>query len=704
MLVGQPRTPIRRGKGNSLESSPNSQLDDSFRKVLESAKLQRRRSVVEDRLRRASGILSPARKPGSGNVTPARARLSDDEVRRSFEEWMKIAADNKINASNSWNLALIDYFHDMTLLRDGDSINFQKASCTLDGCVKIYTSRVDSVDSETKKLLSGLVDTDKSMRVEWQNLSRSSATNPLTLKLFSGPDDDDLESGEDDDQINAKPSKKRANRSGNTLERDMNNLNVKKFDLEFMVDPLFKKTSADFDEGGAHGLLLNHLSISPEGRMVFDAGDADMASRVAAPETLNEDPARECIDIVKLKARFLDNLTDIWDQDVCSTLKGFEFTSSTGSWTPFPENSAFDFDFSTPDDEADESSPFDDERSQSIYGNYEERESFDGVTEQERRVSASGPLSGAAILMTMGRADDNIFSYFDTAMSRSWAGPEHWRALPAQRIKDSKDPPATKRKRKNENVLNFIEVQGMGEDRLFAPTAASIILPKQTERNRSTHLLPDDMHFSSKDFLQLFLKSRYKIKFYRKDGTTTKSSSQDGPVDELFWAEHDIEPKASSTDDQILASDNPEGSDDDDADDDELDEDVSLTQADQATTLEFRDQLVDQPKKVKAVPLNYARVAKKVDVKKLKENIWKELTLHQPSVQVQSNSLHVTEATSFTDIVRGLDDFYPEKKRKDISVAFCFICVLHLANEQNLKVVGNSDLCNLLISQEPEHG
>lgn len=64
----------------------------------------------------------------------------------------------KINAANSWNLALIDYFYDMNILRDGDSINFQKASCTLDGCVKIYTSRVDSVASETGKLLSGLAD------------------------------------------------------------------------------------------------------------------------------------------------------------------------------------------------------------------------------------------------------------------------------------------------------------------------------------------------------------------------------------------------------------------------------------------------------------------------------------------------------------------------------------------------------------------
>ncbi len=70
----------------------------------------------------------------------------------------------KINATNSWNFALIDYFHDMSLLKEGDGVNFQKASCTLDGCVKIYTSRVDSVATETGKLLSGLTDNGSKKR------------------------------------------------------------------------------------------------------------------------------------------------------------------------------------------------------------------------------------------------------------------------------------------------------------------------------------------------------------------------------------------------------------------------------------------------------------------------------------------------------------------------------------------------------------
>lgn len=160
-----------------------------------------------NQLKAAAGVATPARKgsgrdsldhasPGSNPRTPRvggpaagvkenMGMLDDDEVDggarfmvggtavtpmkrvpilANFEEWMKMATDNKINAANSWNFALIDYFHDMSLLKEGDGVNFQKASCTLDGCVKIYTSRVDSVATETGKLLSGLADSRDSKK------------------------------------------------------------------------------------------------------------------------------------------------------------------------------------------------------------------------------------------------------------------------------------------------------------------------------------------------------------------------------------------------------------------------------------------------------------------------------------------------------------------------------------------------------------
>ena len=56
-----------------------------------------------------------------------------------------------------------------------------------------------------------------------------------------------------------------------TLETKPGALNVKKFDLAFEVDPLFQKTSATFDEGGAKGMLLNNLSVFNGCNIAFDS-------------------------------------------------------------------------------------------------------------------------------------------------------------------------------------------------------------------------------------------------------------------------------------------------------------------------------------------------------------------------------------------------------------------------------------------------
>ena len=110
----------------------------------------------------------------------------------------------KINAANSWNFALIDYFHDMSLLKEGDGVNFQKASCTLDGCVKIYTSRVDSVATETGKLLSGLADSgNKKRKGEEEGDAQA-----------EGEDEED---GEGEDGAKKKTKKKSQRLSENTL-------------------------------------------------------------------------------------------------------------------------------------------------------------------------------------------------------------------------------------------------------------------------------------------------------------------------------------------------------------------------------------------------------------------------------------------------------------------------------------------------------
>ncbi|KAK3030037.1 hypothetical protein RJ639_038136 [Escallonia herrerae] len=107
-----------------------------------------------------------------------------------------------------------------------------QASCTLEAGVKIYSLRVDSVHSEAYKSTSK---------------ENEKLTLEYSLKLF----------------VQISPL--------STLEPSFESLNVKKFDVAFVVDPLYHQTSAKFDEGGAKGLLLYNLGVYGGCRVLFDS-------------------------------------------------------------------------------------------------------------------------------------------------------------------------------------------------------------------------------------------------------------------------------------------------------------------------------------------------------------------------------------------------------------------------------------------------
>eukprot|EP01104_Vermistella_antarctica_P008243 TRINITY_DN205_c1_g4_i2.p1 TRINITY_DN205_c1_g4~~TRINITY_DN205_c1_g4_i2.p1 ORF type:complete len:570 (+),score=196.80 TRINITY_DN205_c1_g4_i2:147-1712(+) len=203
--------------------------------------------------------------------------LSTPQLVDLYSNCIKLSTENKINQKNTWDLNLIDYIDDIleTQHNEGDLTNFQAASCTLDASVKIYASRVDSVHTEAYKVLGGMTRTG-------------------------------LKDNKDDDNVGgADPSrqrKKATSGTGNTLATDWDALNGRKFDLEFAVDPLFHKTSAAFDEGGARGLLLNHLDLGLGGELVFDsdtiprpvvAKKNDEASGVAEEDAVVEEGTAE---------------------------------------------------------------------------------------------------------------------------------------------------------------------------------------------------------------------------------------------------------------------------------------------------------------------------------------------------------------------------------------------------------------------------
>jgi condensin complex subunit 2 len=111
----------------------------------------------------------------------------------------------------------------------------------------------------------------------------------------------------DDVEPGTEGSKKRAkaHRPEATLAKNAAQLRTKKLELEFTVDPLFKKTCADFDESGAQGLLMNHLALGLGGslRVVFDAGDSAGAGAAEDGEDEPEEP-EDLIDLSYLRSEY----------------------------------------------------------------------------------------------------------------------------------------------------------------------------------------------------------------------------------------------------------------------------------------------------------------------------------------------------------------------------------------------------------------
>jgi condensin complex subunit 2 len=350
----------------------------------------------------------------------------------------------------------------MSLLRNDDcnSINFQRASCTLDGCVKIWTSRVDSVGSEIGKLLSNLAN--------------------------DGKDEDEDGNGSDNPDEEATAKKKKSHRPAATLAKDPAQLRSKKLELEFSVDPLFKKTSADFDEGGAQGLLMNHLSLgtgSEAGlRVVFDASDC--VGRFDEDEDMDE--PEDAVDLTELRSRcyfltdahklmswipgqFLPDLAIVEEKEIAPSLADFSFMSGAGSGgdeTTFFQGNTQHFDNDDDDDndagpgnysmnvDADAPSAEDffvgDEAVNEDYvgdfmGGDEHGGSNGSGLASERGADGGGggagprgpagmipfgprrPPNELIMAMTDADGDDGRMDYFDKNFSKNWAGPEHWK-------------------------------------------------------------------------------------------------------------------------------------------------------------------------------------------------------------------------------------------------------------------------------------
>lgn len=676
-------------------------------------------------------------------VKISRNQMSSED----FELWIKLASDNKINTSNSWNLALIDYFHEMSLLKEGDNINFQKASATLDGCVKIYSSRVDSVATETGRLLTGLA-------------TKKDGPNG------EADDEDGDDDGEDEDENRQRKKTNRARHVASTLV-SFDSIKMKKLDQELDIDPLFKRALSEFDEGGAKSLLLNILSINSDGRIVFDAAGKGKVEPIEEEEENAEDiensveepspgPKTESTemqrpspqndrDVLDLASMLFGQPSDLEKLEICPSMSNLavvledihqaksllsdvnagreNFAPMRTEMPTYTYGDDIDTGYEYGDEIENGGDPIIDEPdngNEDIAGIIGNDEGGDDDGDNNKEDYAFTDLNSEENVPVMEKiVDTDLMAYFDQNMRTHWAGPEHWKVSALKRrgqkpvetqaeIEEKAALRAAKKKKKAEFRINFTDIgddqdDSKFEESIFQP-GKNIDIPKHQQNSDDKHLLPRDVLFSSKRLLRLFTKPE-NIGFLRKrteeNGGILAEMSRNGEendglndneaADENFWANRyeQAEAEPDQNEQQEEFYDAQDYADDGFGFDDEVPESQPFSLNTQS--------LVMGARRIRPEYLNYSRTAKRVDVKFLKDNLWKSLQHESGRSQadgvedVEQNDIKELKPVHFTSVVDGIGKMYQKEEKKDLSTSFCFICLLHLANEHGLTIKNEDD-------------
>ncbi|XP_065016320.1 condensin complex subunit 2-like isoform X1 [Musa acuminata AAA Group] len=607
-------------------------------------------------VRRRSSAPNPSFSSGVASDFMDRSQIMD-----LFHNCIKLASENKINQKNTWELGLIDHLSEIIRVspEDDDETNFQKASCTLEAGVKIYSMRVDSVHSEAYKVLGGI---NRAGREE---------------------DNDNMETVDNIDTAQADGlSKKDLERKMSpllTLESSFDALNLKKFDVAFVVDPLYHQTSAQFDEGGAKGLLLNNLGVYGGCRVLFDSFEYPekcMSSGIEndQPEFIDLSFAKDYIEKMMIYMPATNDISptlrDIVNQFDEDNRRPPDINCS--AQVPLvddyvPENNHIELGEIASDDDC---GPWnlDHDHQLSIVDDNSTSTNLNFTSHQEEDFDCTfgGPIVEEKFEKI---ADFLSLGLGFTSKSNAWAGPDHWKY---RKVKGTEQvqPPDTNseivnrkpRNRKEARDVDFTKSLENDISDIFAPpkNPKSLTLPV----NKATVVitLPEDCHYRPESLVKLFLLPN--VMCLGKKGR--KFSDEPRQDDE------------SSA--QLTSWDN------DSTTYDNFDDGTACSDADDPGSL------VCQPRQVRKVDIQYDKVSKQVDVHALKDMLWNHI---QDSVQT-SNVKQDCEATvSLRQVLQHFPTDCPAAAAKDISPHLIFICLLHLANEYSLSIHDHPSLDEL---------
>jgi len=345
------------------------------------------------------------------------------------------------------------------------------------------------------------------------------------------------------------------------------------------------------------------------------------------------------------------------------------------------------------------------------------------------------------------------YEYFDSSAlekmtgGNSWAGSAHWKKggtlfRKKNKQRQSEDGLESKKNssRTKRTFFDLMNSEVLESDiaSLMKPAIAKrgVTDPLQlskasiTKNKKEDNVLPHDAEISADKLFRLFLRPNSTV-VVDKTSEGSENGKRVGKLSHMFFHHSFIILNHSnvlwhfSTDligflDQNVDFDDDYG----------LDDGPAFNILDGKGDINENDDFVvanlDGVRKVDKVEVGYATVAKKVDVKRLKQDLWTELEMRTSSQRNEESdgeeeekhpnededkqmnedcvedevAENQDEGISFQEVVNCLDG---SQRQEDVSVAFYFICLLHLANEKCLKLDSEGqDLKDFLISRDQD--
>lgn len=689
--LGTPKTPV-------LEDFP--QNDD------EKERMQRRRSRVFD-LQFSTDSIHLASPNRNIDVSTTISKFTNTQITEHYSTCIKLSTENKITTKNAFGLHLIDFMSEILKQKDAEPTNFKVAAGTLDASTKIYAVRVDAVHADVYRVLGGL----------------GKDTPPQGEESHSG-DGSTLET-----ERTKKPAKPKKKQSCKTIEQNLSNINVSEADGKCAVDPMFQKTAASFDECSTTGVFLSTLHCQDyRSELLFPS---DMQT-LSSGEPL-ELPDLGFVDMTDLEASLQQCVED---RPLCPSLAGFQFTkwdsethneSVSALVDKFKKNDqVFDINAEAEDDEEDvpdgplvEDFVDNDEPDLSAAGDHEEFRSWKELCQvqsnQEEVISLED--RDIQVMCSFLSMKPGEYSYFSPRTMKMWAGPDHWRFRPRPKQDATSCTEHKKKSAKKDFEINFDD--DIDFDAYFQKTKAATILTKSTLENQNwkATTLPTDFHYETDNLIQLHLKpGKRSLKMDQDQKAKTEHYEEiedydyNNPNDTsnycpgLQAADSDYE----ETDDLFA---DPVGTLDLESDPKTTQENGHISPENQGVDITTYQELnlVAEPQKVNKIEIHYAKTAKKMDMKKLKQSMWSLLTkFSRKEADTEANHTEsgqegapeeVADEKKLSGLTKDLQTRLPPLMAQNLSIPLAFACLLHLANEKNLKLEGTEDLSDVLVMQ-----